>query len=231
MVSVFEGQQFRAFYDRNSAAVYTGFEFRNCKFISSAISITTEVGLRSTYRELKLKKCEIVGCSVGAALLDEIYVEGLKTNQLFQTWGSVFRHVTLKGKIGRIMISQAVAPGRATPAQQRAFDDANQQHYTVIDWALDISDAECQELEIQGVPSKLVRRDSETQIIVTRESAMRGDLRSLDLSGIWWPVSLKLFLDRGDKDVVLVAGKRHKNFKRLIQGLKLLREEGIAQPG
>ena len=230
MVKIFENKEFSRFYDRNSGSVFFDLEFRKCRFVSSVISITKQVPLRSVIRNVVLKDCESLGCWLDNPILEDVYVDGFKTNQLFQTWGAAFQHVTLKGKIGRVMISSIIAPGKATPEEQQAFNDANQDYYAGVDWALDLRDASCEEFQVQGIPAKLIRRDPETQVIVTRASAMKGEWRSLDLSGTWWHVSLKQLLDSGHHDVVLVAPKRNKAFKKLLSGLKLLREAGVANP-
>ncbi len=164
------------------------------------------------------------------AIIEDVLVEHFKTNGLFQTWGAVFKHVTLRGKIGRIMISPFVAPGLATPEQQRLFDEANAEYYANVDWALDISEAEFEECDLRRVPAHLVRRDPETQVVVKRENAMRGDWRKLDLSKTHWDTALEFTLKDGDPDIVLVAGKRDRKFRDLVDGLKKLRDAGVAEP-
>ncbi len=150
---------------------------------------------------------------------------------IFQIWGAAFKHLTLKGKIGRVMFSPAVAPATATREQQQAFDDANAEFYKNVDWAMDISEGEFEECDIRNVPANLVRRDPETQVIVTRAKAARGEWRRLDLSKTYWAASLDLLLNRGDQDVVLVAPKRNKTkFSALLDGLKMLRDAGVAEP-
>jgi hypothetical protein len=96
--------------------------------------------------------------------------------------------------------------------------------------AADISQGEFEECEIQSIPAKLVRRDPETQVIVTRAKAARGEWRKLDLSKTHWGVSLNFFLNRGDQDIVLVAPKRDKKFSVLLDGLRMLRDAGVAEP-
>ena len=99
----------------------------------------------------------------------------MKTNGDLQTWGAVFKHVMFRGKIDLLMISPAIKGGMAPPETQRAFDAANDQYYRGVDWALDISQADFVDCDIQRVPANLVRRDPETQVVVTRERAMRGE--------------------------------------------------------
>jgi len=233
-VQTFEKQTFQCFYDQDSAAVFSDLEFRKCRFESSALSITRDPKFRSTIRKVTLLNCEEMSCALDTAIVEDVLVDGLKTSGggggLFQTWGAVFKHVTLKGRVGRVMFSPAVASGLSTKEQQEAFDEANAAYYSNVDWALDISQGEFEECEIQCVPAHLVRRDPETQVVVTRANAARGEWRKLDLSKTHWQVSLDFLLKRGDQDVVLVAPKRGKKFRDLLHGLKMLREAGIAEP-
>jgi hypothetical protein len=226
----FEGQEFVQFYDDRSASIFSDLEFVRCSFQSSAISITLEPALRSTIRNVRLINCQQRGCSLWPAVVEDVVVERFRTNGLFQTWGAVFKHVTMRGRIGRVMLSPYVAPSMATPEQQRAFDAANAEYYSGVDWALDISEGEFDECELQRVPAQLVRRDPETQVVITREKAMRGTWRDLDLSKTHWKTSIEFFLERGDADVVLVAGKRARKYRDLLDGLKKLRDAGVAEP-
>lgn len=228
-MKVFEKQRFQGFSDRDSGALFADLQFVKCYFESCAVSITRNPQLRSTVRNVTLVNCEQRGCALDPAIVEDVLVDGLKTHGLFQTWGAVFKHVRLKGRLGRIMISPAVAPGTASSAEQRAFDEANAAYYAGVDWALDISEAEFDEGEIQGVPAKLIRRDPATQVIVTRENALRGTWRDLDLSKTHWATSLEFFLNRGDRDVVLVAPKRNRRFQQLLDGLSVLRSAGVAE--
>lgn len=223
-----EGQEFVQWYD-DGGQTFSGLEFLKCRFLSSGISISRDVRQRSTYRNIVLRNCEQRGCTIGGAIIEDVMVEGLKTNGLVQTWAAVFEHVTLRGRIGRVMISPAVSAGLAAPEEQREFDAANAAYYAKVDWALDISEGEFEECEIQRVPAYLVRRDRKDQIVVTREKAMRGLWRDLDLSKTHWRTSLEFFLERGDADVVLVAGKRNKKYNDLLDGLKRLRDAGVAE--
>jgi hypothetical protein len=230
----FENQTFERFYDRNSGKVFSDIEFRNCTFGSCAISMARNPALRSTIRNVRLIGCEEVSCALHTAIVEDVIVDGLKASGsaggLFQTWGAVFKHVILKGKVRRVMFSPAVALGLATRDEQQAFDDANAAYYKSIDWAMDISQGEFEECEIQSVPAHLIRRDPETQVVVTRAKAARGEWRKLDLSKTHWPISLDFFLKRGDQDVVLVTPKCSKKFRDLLAGLKMLRDAGIAEP-
>lgn len=230
MTRIFERREFNHFLDRDSGALFEDVEFRRCSFIGCSISTTRNPSLRSTVRNVRLVGCEQRGCDLDAAVVEEVLVDGLKTNGLFHAWGAVYRHVTLRGRIGRVMTSPLIATGTATAEEQRAFATANAAYYATVDWALDISEAEFEECDLRGVPAALVRRDPATQVVVTREKAMQGLWRQLDLKKTYWPTGLEFFLERGEPDVVLVAPKRDRNFQNLLDGLKLLRDSGVAEP-
>lgn len=217
------------FQDRDSAAIFENLKFQSCYFESCMISVTVQPHLRSTVRKGVFRGCEVRGCLIDAAVLEDILVDGLKTRGLLQTWGAVFRHVTLRGRLGRIMLSPAIASGVATPSEQRAFDEANARFYRDTDWALDITEGEFEELDLRGIPASLIRRDVETQVVVTRKKAMSGAWRNLDLSKTYWATSLQFLLDFGYPDTVLVAPKRHRKYRDLLDGLKMLRDAGVAE--
>lgn len=130
------------------------------------------------------------------------------------------------------MTSPYLAPTafEPNPEDQRRFDEANAAYYATVDWALDIAEAEFIEAEIQGVPARLIRRDPESQVVVTHEKALEGKWRRIDLAGTYWATSIEFLLNRGDPDVVLVAPKRARDYRRLLDGLKKLRDAGVADP-
>jgi hypothetical protein len=232
MMHVYEDQTFERVFDRDSAATFCDAEFRRCRFQTCALSVTLSTKLRSTARDLKLINCEEKACGIWGAIVEEVVVDGLKTSDMLQTWAAVFKHVVLRGRIGRIMISNRVAPVmEVTSEHLQAFSQANAAYYAKVDWALDISQAEFQDCDIRGVPARLIRRDPETQVVVTRPKALAGEWRRLDLGRTHWPTAIEFMLEREDEDAVLVAPKRARNFKDLHAGLKLLREAGVAEPG
>jgi hypothetical protein len=247
MTQLFENQTFGGYYEEGDRLVrhvpissrpklYRGDDYRDCEFChcsfeGSALSITRDPQKRSTFRNIRLIGCDVRGCSIHTAVLEDIHVERLTTHNTLCCWGAVFKHVTLKGPVGDIMFNCAVATGTATPDEQRAFDEANANYYVSVDWALDITDAEFHDADIRGIPARLIRRDPETQAVVTREKALEGRWRELDLSRTHWKTTIEFLLNRpGDPDVVLVAGKRYRRCRDLLDGIRLLRDAGIAEP-
>lgn len=229
MTHVLDGQQFESVYDRGRNE-HADLEYRNCSFVSCRLSVTRSVADRSLVRNAKVVDCEVTGCAIETAIVEDSLVDGLKTHNVLACWGAVFKHVVLKGRIGDIMINPAVATGTASAQEQLAFDEANRVYYASVDWALDITEAEFHNADIRGIPARLIRRDPETQAVVTREKALEGKWRSVDLSKTWWGCSIEFLLDRpSDPDVVLVAPKRHRRFRNLLDGLKRLRDAGVAE--
>ena len=228
-----EGKTYLGLFDRDSSRAFANMELSRCCFESCGLSITRSPALRSTVNNVTLVGCEQRRCLIESAIFDTVTVDGLKTNGLLQVWAAAFRHVSLRGKIGRIMLSSALAPGvdgLAPEASQSAFDRANAEFYASTDWALDLSEAEFEECTIRGLPGHLIRRDSATQVLITREAALTGSWRKIDLSGTHWSTTLEVFLASQASDIVLVAPKRHTKFKSLVRGLQKLRDCGVAEP-
>jgi hypothetical protein len=222
---------FKGLRDRNSARVFADMEFRDCVFDNCSISITDEITKRSTVRNVRLISCTAKSCGIEPAIIENVLIDGLNTNgQLLQSWGSAFKNVTLKGPIDRLMLSPTVVPTDPDSPVNKAFARANAEYYSGVDWALDISQAEAKELDLRGIPARLIRRDPETQVVVKADKAIRNRFHKLDFGETPWYFGIKFMLERGEADVVLVAPKGSPKFKSLLASLNMLREAGIAEP-
>jgi hypothetical protein len=231
MMTVFQDREFRTIYDQDSGAVFSDIAFHQCHFVSCALSITSDPALRSTVRNVTLLNCSQLGCSLRSAVVEDVVVDGLDTGgQLVQTFGAVFSRVVLRGKIGRLMISSVVDLMGNEPGVQKAFDEANAEYYKSVGWALDISQGEFQELDMRGVPAHLIRRDPQTQVVVTREKALQGRWKDLPLREALWKTTLGMLLQSNNRDVVLVAPKRHRKFREYMADIRALQEAGVAEP-
>jgi hypothetical protein len=239
MNSLIENKVIRGFRDRRlnrffprSATIITGYEFRRCHFIDCYTRIVRDVKKRLTIQDIRLLNCQTTDCTLNSAVLKNVIVDGLQTDDLLQTWGVAFSNVILKGKLGRLMISPWFSPGIVKSEVKEAYNKENLEFYNQIDWALDISEAKFVECTIRGIPSKLIRRDPESQVVITRDKAEEGEWKKIDLSHTYWPTAIEFFLELGriDPDVVLVAPKAHPRYWHLLDGLKKLREAKIAEP-
>ena len=114
------------------------------------------------------------------------------------------------------------------------FAAARATFYAATDWALDISEAEVLELEIEGVPADLIRRDPATQAIVRRGTVAGTSWQhAVPAWNEHWSTVIEMALDEeSDDDIVLVAQKaaKRKKFQTLVDGIENLRDLGIAEP-
>ncbi len=229
-MQIYRDQQFEDFTDRDSGAVLGDVEFHNCYFEGCALSITDDPKKRCIIRNVKLVNCSQRGCSIDPAIIEDVLVDGFDTHgQGVQIWGAVFNRVVLRGKIDLLMISSVVDVMGDKPQVQQAFDEANAEYYRNVEWALDISQGEFKELDIRGLPARLIRRDPETQVVVTREKALEGKWKDLPFRERLWKSWLTSFLRADEPDVVLAAPKRHRKFRDYLADLKLLQEAGVAE--
>ena len=218
-------------FDRNSGALFNDVQFESCVFDNCAISLTKDCSLRSTVRNVRLLNCEAKSCGIGPAIFEDVTVDGLKTNDLLILWSPLFRRVTLEGKIGKLKINLAAHHVDRSDATQRPFDDAREAYYSGDEWALDISKAKFQEFDMHGVPARLVRRDPETQVVVSRKNALRDGWREqLSSWNDYWPFVIDMFLEDEEEDIVLVApkGKPKKKFTESLNGINELCDIGVA---
>ena len=101
----YRNQTFRKLYDRGDALVLENMHFESCMFESCALSLTKDVHLRSTVRNVSVKNCAANGCGVGPAIFENLEVDGLATNDLLIVWAAMFHHVKFSGDIGKIKIN------------------------------------------------------------------------------------------------------------------------------
>lgn len=229
-MKVFSKKTFDRWDEFDSGATHQDLRFLDCSFQSCVIGLDSkDLAKRVRILNAEFNKCSIAACSVRAAVVENTLVNGLKTSGLFQTWAAVFKHVTLKGKIDRVMFSPFFHPGYPESKFQQVVAQANAEFYAGVDWALDIREAEFKDFDCRGVPSRLVRRDPETQIMVTRERVLAcGD--AIRAGGPFWESILNLFISEvWRSETVLIAPKRSPKFNDLMGGLSELRRHGVAE--
>ena len=233
---VFADRHFQSFDDRDSGSVFCDIEFRRCEFEHCLVSMTFDPSLRSTVRNVRLIGCSQFDCHLQCAIVEDVVVDGLATNgQVWQTFGAVFNRVVLRGKIDDVFISNDIQGDffmREKYRQQQVADFrvVNAEYYRHVEWALDISRAEAKDLCIHGVPTDLIRRDPETQAVISRAKAAEGDWRALDFKEKLVQVAIELFLHRDEPSTVLIVPKRDPKFRRCLDDLNLLRKAGIVEP-
>jgi hypothetical protein len=232
----FSRRTFDSFRDRESGVTFRDIEFHECYFESCAVSITSDPALRSTVRNMQFNNCSQRGCSLNCAIVEDVLINGFNTNgQVFQTWGAVFNRVVLKGKIDDVMLSNELLGSVLYGEEHRQREiapmrAANAEYYRTVEWALDISRAEFKDVCIRGIPAHLIRRDPETQVVVTLDKATEGRWQGLEFQESQFATSIQLLMKRGDTSVILTAPKRSRKFRRLLADIRLLKSAGIAEP-
>jgi hypothetical protein len=222
----FERERFVRLTDHGGRVV-RGISLKRCVFEGCIFSGTKYVEERSRAVDLVIEDCKAINCAVQGGVVEECVVTNLQSNTRLICWGTVFRHVILRGRMGNFMISEVGASSAAGEDQKR-FEEANKAYYATVDWALDIREAEFDDADLRGVPTQLVRRDPETQMILTREKLLSGSWRRVDLVDRLLPGMIEAFMLSGDPSVLFIAGKRSKSFKSMLSGLQNLRAAGLA---
>lgn len=227
-----QGVNFFKQIDRQGGLILEGVRLGQCRFDNCSFSLVSSPDRRSMARNLHLRDCRVVNCDVGPAIVDEVVVENLAINDLLICWGTLFRHVTLSGKLGSVK-TNAMAHHDITPDKQASFDTERAAFYEAVDWALDISAATFTELDLRGIPARLIRRDPSRQFVLTRRKALEGNAPGhLSKAAEHWMFSVELFLRDGDEDRVLTVphtGTR-KRQAELLEGLLELRRLGLVEP-
>jgi hypothetical protein len=232
----FQSETFRGLYDRGGKLRIEEMRFAGCIFDHCALSLTTDISRMSEIRTVELVDCRMNCCESGPMILSDVTVNKLRMTDLLILWCPYLNRVVLAGAIGSMKINAAADPSTFGNDRQRPFDAFRDRFYVGVEWALDISKARSRNFDVRGVPGRLIRRDPESQILVTRERALKvaapGWEKYLDPSNKLWPFMINLFLSDGDPDTVLVAPLGAPKAKRdlLLEGLRELRMIGLAEP-
>jgi hypothetical protein len=228
---VFRDKRFVMVFDDPPMPPIQGMELEGCVFDNCGLSINATVSARTLVRGVRLRDCAVINCDVGPAIFEDLTVDNLKTNDLLIVWGAAFKQCTFRGRIGKLKINKSASP-TWSESILKEFQAANRAYYSNVDWALDISDAAFQEFEIEGMPADLVRRDPSCQVVVRRENALSTSWRNgISRFNSYWPFVIDMFIESGEADCILVApkAKPKKQYMKLLDGLKELRDLGVAE--
>ena len=148
----------------------TGCTLRGCRLVQS-----DDPGFGLVVRDVALERCRMEGCVASGVYFDDVTVDTLHLARLHLLSGCVFRHVTLRGKIGPVM----AIPPHPMSRLKSEFTAGIVQKYKEVDWALDISEAVFSDADFYYVPGELIRRDVNTQVLLRREAFGALDPRGL----------------------------------------------------
>jgi hypothetical protein len=204
-------------------------ELRQCSMLGCVLSTVSDVRARAIVRRITAQQLRVAGCHASGVIFEDCTLDGLATTADLQILDScTFKHVVIRGRIGRLLITQR--PLSRSDDISDAFEKANQTYYDAVDWALDIGGAEAQELELRGIPARLIRRNPETQVVFKRESVLRREWEQIDLAGTPLRTWLDDLLSFGWPDGVFVAPVLSRRRDRVLDALHRLRETGVAEP-
>lgn len=232
----FKNETFNRLYDRGDGLLLEDMVFERCEFSHCTLSLTDNINRISTVRNVEMRYCSALYCHVGPVVVSDVTISDMITNDLLILWSPYLERVRISGNIGRIKINAMGAPSTYGNNKQQPFDEFRKKFYGGVDWALDISDARFKEFDLEGIPAHLVRRDPESQIVITRERALQiatpGWETKLSVSDTHWPFTVNLFLSDGDPEMILVAplGAAKPERDSLLRTLREFRSIGLADP-
>lgn len=224
----------RFYQERAILPAYAGAEIINASFEGCHVTAQASAGQWTRLSEFALTDCAQMNCSLDTCAIEDVSIHNLKRtggDPLF-LWGCVFRHVTLSGRISGIKINQRVGLGSKTPIDQETWNSAIAAYYEDVDWALDIAGAAfAGGIDLDAVPGRKIRRNPETQLLVTRERLASTDWQSLDYQNTAIDITLGFFhRDSLFDSVVVPARTASKYAKADLAVLARLREAGLAEP-
>jgi hypothetical protein len=237
-LTVIEGREFRRLGPYRLPDVLEDLDLRRCTFTECQVPLQRTLADRPIVRNLSITRCHFAASELGAVIAEDCTIDtiwfhrGIWGPQRIE--GCALKHVIVRGNVtGSVAFSPSYAWWTATH-RPRAIDDqivqANLRYYETVDWALDISKAAFTGIDMarSGIPARLIRRDTATQVVVTRESVSNGDWASACADSGGWQIAIEDFLASGLPDTVLVACKRGRYFKGQLAAIERLRDIGVA---
>ena len=107
---------------------------------------------------------------------------------------------------------------------------ANEKYYTSVDWALDISNLACNELDVRWIPAALIRTNPETQAVVSSTRLSHVDWRSIPAAVKFFSVTFQWLEEGYLADSVILAPLLKANWKDYVVAIRELRTAGLAEP-
>jgi hypothetical protein len=230
MIRTYKDHVFEGLRSLRDPVLISDLELVHCTFRDCNLWTLEDPSRRAVVQNVRVESCQILGenSKVRGAVIEDCVIDGLTSGGLMHMDGCVFRHVTVRGRIGTLMLTNA--PLVVAPEVKRQFVEANAEYYGSVDWALDIREAIFDEqMDLRGIPSALIRRDPRTQVVVTRKGIEEHPWVSSDLDSrvrSW----ISLMVRFGWTDGVFVVPAKHPRRQSMLDSLAKLRELGVAEP-
>ena len=185
---------------------------------------------------------ELIDCTTWASRVRNVHLEdclihNLKTSyggggrtSPFFFWGGTMRRVTITGTVGGVIWNAPEGMWKRSPEALARSKAAQRYYESVDDWALDVSEARFRSVPTLrfGPPGRLIRRDPDTQPLITIRAAQRVlDLKPADI-GVWRIVLEGLVKAGWPDGIVLMPalGARKAQREKELAGLERLRQVG-----
>jgi hypothetical protein len=206
-----------------SGRTIEGLDLTRCTFTGSVLAQYDDPEFGLVVRDVVARRTTARRVQLAGVRFEDVLVEGLNSD-LTRIDGCVFRHVTLRGRAGSLML---LGPNPTLPEPaKRALADGIARFYAGVDWALDITEAEFDNADLYYLPGDLVRRDEETQFLLRRDRVAGVDVKELP---IFAEIAVRRFEDTPFDSLVAVAPKRHEKFAEMLTAYRVLRERGLAE--
>jgi hypothetical protein len=146
--------------------VVGGRDFRRCDFYSCTINCLFR-GQRAHYlvRDVTLEGCRLSRCAASNVTFEDCVLDKPKVSGQLQLTGCLFKHVVIRGNPGLLCIYDYYKSD-ITETDRQLRRTARDAYYRGVDWAIDIREAETEEVRTRNVPLELVRRDPRRTLLV-----------------------------------------------------------------
>lgn len=218
-----EGQQFQNGRILGTGRVIEDLELVRCEFIGSHLAQFDDPDFGLIVRNVSATRCVAKRSGAAGVRFGDVVVDGLDCT-VTRLEGCVFSRVTLRGRIGHLMLTP---PNPGMPAEtQEAFRDSIVRVYAGVDWALDISEAEFTGAELYYLPGDLVKRNRDTQYLIRRSVVTGVDLSDLPLRA---QIAAGRLSATPFDSIVAVAPTRAKDFGQVKAAFDEMRARGLAE--
>lgn len=214
------GQAFASMRLIGASKEYNDIRLTDSTLTGCVLAQFSDPGLSLEVRDVVVERCSMDRCSSQSVFFEDVTVDTLGMAQMHRLYGCVFKHVTLRGKIGPLM-----AMGPHTSLTNRPeFIAGIVEMYSAVDWALDISEAIFSDADFYYVPGELIRRDESSQFLLHRENFADVDWRDLPgYAGIW----ASRFDETPFDSVVAIAPRGSRDLGKYMADAEWLRDQGL----
>jgi hypothetical protein len=196
--------------------------FRRCSFKACVVSVPPSGEEHPRVSDVDMESCKTIGGALRGVWLKDCRFSSLALGSETQILGCIFENVVVSGLMKRLFINDRMA----FVANPEPFQVAIQQAYSTLPLALDISGLVCPDLDIRGVPTRLIQINEREQFVVRKSALAGSDWRGLDYSGTSYGIALRRLeeSDWEDRVLALPAGQKR---DRALDVVAQMRERGL----